>query len=213
MDKSNQIDTFGRITKVSRETITSFKLYEEILIESNKSFNLIGKSTINEIWTRHFLDSAQVIDFIDKKDKSIIDLGSGAGFPGLVVAILAKDRKIPFRIELLEKSKKKTKFLEKLIKKLKLKVNVINENVFEKNIKMKNEVFLLRAFKPLKKTFELIHNQATNWNKILIFQGKTGKEELLLASKSWDIKYKQRKSITSSDSTILEIKELKKKIE
>ena len=213
MDKSNQIDTFGRITKVSRETITSFKLYEEILIESNKSFNLIGKSTINEIWTRHFLDSAQVIDFIDKKDKSIIDLGSGAGFPGLVVAILAKDRKIPFRIELLEKSKKKIKFLEKLIKKLKLKVNVINENVFEKNIKMKNEVFLLRAFKPLKKTFELIHNQATNWNKILIFQGKTGKEELLLASKSWDIKYKQRKSITSSDSTILEIKELKKKIE
>ena len=89
MDKSIQVDTFARFTRVSRETIISLKKYEDLLIKANKSLNLIGKSTLNTIWTRHFLDSVQVIDFVDKKDKSLIDLGSGAGFPGLVLAVLA----------------------------------------------------------------------------------------------------------------------------
>ena len=69
MDKSVQIDTFNRFTRVSRETITSLEKYENYLIKSNKSLNLIGNSTISNIWTRHFLDSAQVIDFIDKMIK------------------------------------------------------------------------------------------------------------------------------------------------
>ena len=97
MGQTTQIDTFSRLIQVSRETITSLKKYESYLIKSNKTLNLIGKSTINEIWIRHFLDSSQVIDFIDENDKGLIDLGSGAGFPGLVIAILAKDRKIPFK--------------------------------------------------------------------------------------------------------------------
>ena len=94
MDKTIQIDTFARFTRVSRETITSLAKYENMLINDNKNINLIGKSTINEIWKRHFLDSAQVIDFIDKNDKTLVDIGSGAGFPGLVLAIMLKDRKI-----------------------------------------------------------------------------------------------------------------------
>ena len=98
MDRSIQIDTFCRLIQVSRETITSLKKYEDILTKTNKSQNLIGNSTINDIWTRHFLDSVQVIDFIDKNDKTLIDLGSGAGFPGLILAITSKDRKIPLKI-------------------------------------------------------------------------------------------------------------------
>ena len=112
MDKTIQIDTFSRFTQVSRETITSLKKYENLLIEANKSLNLVGNSTINEIWTRHFLDSVQVIDFIDKNDKTLVDLGSGAGFPGLVLAIASKDRKIPLKVKLIEKSPKKAKFLK-----------------------------------------------------------------------------------------------------
>ena len=118
MDKTIQIDTFSRITQVSRETITSLKKYEDILIKANKTLNLVGNSTINDIWTRHFLDSAQVIDFIDKNDKTLVDLGSGAGFPGLVLAITLKDRKIPLKIKLIDKSPKKVKFLKDLINKL-----------------------------------------------------------------------------------------------
>ena len=110
MARSEQVDTFSRFTQVSRETITSLIKYEKCLIESNKTLNLVGKSTINDVWIRHFLDSSQVIDFIDKNIKSIIDIGSGAGFPGLIVAILAKDRKIPIKVNLIEKSKKKLCF-------------------------------------------------------------------------------------------------------
>ena len=211
MDKTIQIATFTRITRVSRETITSLKKYEDILTKANKSQNLIGNSTINDIWTRHFLDSAQVIDFIDKNDKTLIDIGSGAGFPGLVLAITSKDRKIPLKIKLIEKSSKKTKFLKKLIDELQLDAEVINKNIFEYPKKLSEDVFVARAFKPLKIILPLIHNKAENWKKIFIFLGKTGKNELLQASKSWHIEYKQRVSVTSSDSIIIEIDKLIKK--
>ena len=211
MDKTIQIATFTRITRVSRETITSLKKYEDILTKANKSQNLIGNSTINDIWTRHFLDSAQVIDFIDKNDKTLIDLGSGAGFPSLVLAVISKDRKIPLKIKLIEKSSKKAKFLKKLIDELQLNAEVINKNIFEYSKKLSEDVFVARAFKPLKIILPLIHNKAENWKKIFIFLGKTGKNELLQVSKSWDIEYKQRVSVTSSDSIVVEINKLKKK--
>ena len=211
MDKTIQIDTFTRFTQVSRETITSLKKYEDSLIKANKTLNLIGNSTIKEIWTRHFLDSVQVIDFIDKNNKTLIDLGSGAGFPGLVLAIALKDRKIPLKIKLIEKSSKKVKFLKNVINELQLNVEVINQNILEEPIKFLDDVFIARAFKPLKIILQLIHNKAKNWKKIFIFLGKTGKNELLQASKSWDIEYKQRVSVTSNDSTVIEINRLKKK--
>ena len=211
MDKTIQIDAFRRFTQVSRETITSLKKYEDILIKANKTLNLIGNSTIKDIWTRHFLDSVQVIDFIDKNNKTLVDLGSGAGFPGLVLAIALKDRKIPLKIKLIEKSPKKVKFLKNLINELQLNVEVINQNILEEPIKFFDDVFIARAFKPLKMILQLMHNKAKNWKKIFIFLGKTGKSELLQASKSWDIEYKQRVSVTSNDSIIIEINRLKKK--
>ena len=211
MDKTIQIDTFTRFTQVSRETITSLKKYEDTLIKSNKTLNLIGNSTIKDIWIRHFLDSVQVIDFIDKNDKTLVDIGSGAGFPGLVLAITLKDKKITPKIKLIEKSPKKVKFLRDLIRELHLNVEVINQNILDEPIKLLEDVFIARAFKPLKIILELIHNKAENWKKIFIFLGKTGKNELLQASKSWDIEYKQRVSVTNSDSIIIEINKLEKK--
>ena len=132
MDRSTQINTFSRFSRVSRETINSLIQYEELLIKTNKKLNLIGKSTINNIWHRHFLDSMQVIDFIDKNDKTLVDIGSGAGFPGLVVSIVAKDKKIPLKVKLIEKSSRKIIFLNEVINKLKLDANVVNQNVQER---------------------------------------------------------------------------------
>ena len=153
----------------------------------------------------------QVIDFVDENDISLIDLGSGAGFPGLVLAIVCKDRKIPLKIKLIEKSSKKTKFLKDVIKELRLDVEVLNQNIFEESVKFSGGVFVTRAFKPLKIILQLIHNKVKNWKKVFIFLGKTGKNELLQASKSWDIGYKQRISVTSNDSNVIEINRLKKK--
>ena len=211
MDRKIQIDTFSRYSQVSRETITSLVKYEELLIKSNKSFNLIGNSTIKNIWHRHFLDSMQVIDFIDKNQKTLIDLGSGAGFPGLVLSIIAKERKIPLKIKLIEKSKRKTNFLKAIITKLKLNAVVLNQNIEDEKFNFDDDTFVARAFKPLPKIFELIHNKTRNLKKIIIFLGKNGQDTLLQASKNWDIEYKQRMSITSNDSLILEVNKLKKK--
>ena len=211
MDKNIQIDTFSRLTQVSRETITSLKEYEDFLVKSNNNLNLIGKSTVKEIWNRHFLDSAQVIDFINKNNKSLIDLGAGAGFPGLVLSIILKDRKIPIKIKLVEKSPKKTKFLREIIKKLDLDTDVINKNILKDPMEFHDDIFVARAFKPLEIILELIHNKAKNWKKIFIYLGKTGKSELLQASKTWDIEYKQRVSVTNNDSIVIEINKLEKK--
>ena len=211
MVKSIQMDTFGRFTQVSRETITSLKKYEDLLVKANKSLNLVGNSTINQIWIRHFLDSVQVIDFVDKNDQNLVDLGSGAGLPGLVLAIAAKDRKLTFKVKLIEKSPKKVKFLKDTVKALNLNVEVLQQNILDEQIKFFEDVFVTRAFKPLKTILQLIHNKANNWKKIIIFLGKTGKNELLQVSKSWDIEYKQRVSVTSNDSTVIEINRLIKK--
>ena len=211
MSRYAQITTFNRFTRVSRETITSLNKYENLLINANKNLNLVGKSTIKDIWDRHFLDSAQVIDFIDKNDKSLVDIGSGAGFPGLVLAILAKDRKIPLKITLVEKSLKKVKFLKQTIQQLNLNVEVLSINVIEQANKFPNDVFVARAFKPLKIILKLMHKKTNNLKKFFVFLGKSGHEQLLQASKSWDIEYKQRMSVTSNDSLILEINKFKKK--
>jgi len=211
MDIRQQRDTFNRYIRVSRETITSLKKYENLLVENNKSTNLIGNSTIKDIWYRHFMDSAQVIEFIGENDTTVADFGSGAGFPGLVLAIIAKDRKMKFKTALIEKSRKKAKFLRSVADQLKLNVTIKNENIFGNKKKYVSDVIVSRAFKPLKIIFELIHKKTENWNKIIIFLGKSGEEELLQASKIWDIKYKQRMSITSNDSCIVEIRKLKKK--
>ena len=211
MSQSIQIAAFSKFIQVSRETITSLVKYENYLIKSNKTLNLIGKSTINEIWLRHFLDSSQVIDFIDKNTVSLIDLGSGAGFPGLIIAILAKDRKIHLKVKLIEKSPKKASFLREIVNYLNLNVEVLNINALTHVKKLEADLIVARAFKPLKIILQFLDKNTKNWKKVFLFLGKTGQDELLQASKSWYIKYKQRMSVTSSDSVVIEINKLKKK--
>ena len=91
--KSQYQPKFEELLQVSRETIDSLKKYEELLILNNRKINLISKSTENTIKTRHILDSAQVIDFIDKKSNICADLGTGAGLPGIVLSIIFKEKK------------------------------------------------------------------------------------------------------------------------
>ena len=208
---TTQIDTFSRFTQVSRETITSLIKYENYLIKSNKTLNLIGKWTINKIWLRHFLDSSQVIDFIDKNTSSLIDLGSGAGFPGLIIAILAKDRKIRLKVKLIEKSTKKASFLREIVNYLNLNVEVLNINALMHAKKLEADLIVARAFKPLKIILQFLDKNTKNWKKVFLFLGKTGQDELLQASKNWHIKYKQRMSVTSNDSIVIEINKLTKK--
>ena len=197
--------------QVSRETIASLNIYEALLLENNRKFNLISKSTENILKTRHILDSAQAIDFIDKSSKICADLGTGAGFPGIVLSILFKERKYPIRVDLYEKSPKKCQFLTQVVTKLDLDALVLEKNVLEqKNLEV--GTIVARAFKPIQSIFEIVTKNFKNFKNLILFLGKNGKQTLLDASKVWEFEYKERKSVTSDDSLILNIKKIRKKI-
>ena len=208
----NKTAKYTKFPHVSRETINSLIIYENYLLENNKKFNLISKSTEKHIWNRHFLDSIQLIDFIDKNCKICADLGSGAGFPGLVMSIAAKERKMSTQFHLYEKSVKKSKFLNQICKKLNLNTKVISKNVFDQET-IEADVIVARAFKPLKIILQLIHEKSKNLKNLLLFLGKSGKQTLLDASKIWEFEYKELKSVTSDDSLIINIKRFKKKFD
>ena len=197
--------------QVSRETIASLNIYEALLLENNRKFNLISKFTENILKTRHILDSAQAIDFIDKSSKICADLGTGAGFPGIVLSILFKERKYPIRVDLYEKSPKKCQFLTQVVTKLDLDALVLEKNILEqKNLEV--GTIVARAFKPIQSIFKIVTKNFKNFKNLILFLGKNGKQTLLDASKVWEFEYKERKSVTSDDSFIINIKKIRKKI-
>ena len=181
------------------------------MLKNNNKFNLIGKSTENIIKTRHILDSAQAIDFIDKNIKICADLGSGAGFPGIILSILIKEKKYPIKIDLYEKSQKKCQFLSKVIHNLSLNASVLKKDVTkEKNLKA--DTIIARAFKPIQTIFEIVTENFKNYKNLILFLGKNGKETLLDASKVWEFEYKEQRSVTSDDSLVINIENIRKKI-
>ena len=209
MGELSHVDTFCSNVQVSRETICGLKKYEELLIKHNNGLNLVGKSTLNEIWIRHFLDSAQVIDLIDKNINSCLDIGSGAGFPGLVLALLLKHKEFKVNFKILEKSPKKCNFLKLVSSELGLNTEIICQDI--KNIKKIDCDFAIaRAFKPLPEIFKIIHSKINFNAKLVLFLGAKQSGLLDEASKKWNMEYKQRKSITSGDSLIIEVNKLEK---
>ena len=208
---SRKIRKLDNLLQVSRETINSLNKYEKLLLKNNRNFNLISKSSEKVIKTRHILDSAQLIDLIDKNCNICADLGSGAGLPGIVLGIMMKDRRFMTRMELYEKSPKKCKFLSEVVNELNLNALVIQKNVVELSNLNANTI-IARAFKPIQSIFEIVTKNFNKFENLILFLGKNGKQTLLDASKVWEFEYKERKSITSDDSYIINIKKIRKKI-
>ena len=143
------------IKNVSRETLGDLNKYRLSILKKNKEINLISASTEKSINTRHISDSAQVIDFIDKNDvKMCTDLGSGAGLPGIVLAILMKPKNPEFKVIFYEKSYHKSNFLKEISKKLKLNTEINQKNIFDEK-DLSTDIIISRAFKPLPVIFEL----------------------------------------------------------
>jgi len=196
---------------VSRETLKDLEEFSKSIIIKNKEINLISTSTENAINTRHIEDSAQTIDFIDKKDINICtDLGSGAGLPGIVLAILMKHKNPLFKVIFYEKSFHKSNFLKEMTKKFALNTEIHQENIFKEQ-NLKTDVIISRAFKPLPTILEIASTNFKNFKYIILYLGKSGKKILETAMKNWKFEYEEKKSLTNEESLIVKISNLQKK--
>ena len=197
---------------VPRETFSELDEYKELIIEKNKQINLISAKNINNLRNRHIIDCAQVIDLIDINSKICTDIGSGAGLPGIVLSIILKGKKIAMKMNLYEKSYHKSSFLRSVSKKLKLNSEIFQEDIFKKKNLVSGSI-LARAFKPLPVILDLVDKNFEKYTNLIVFMGKNGKQLLEEAFKNWEFEYKEKRSLTSDDSFLLSIKNIKKKIE
>ena len=184
----------------SQDALYKLDAFCKEVIEYNLKFNLISKSTISSIWDRHVLDSAQLVKFIDfKSESSLSDLGTGAGFPGIVIAIFNKNPQ--FHVKLYDKSRVKTKFLELLCHKLNIKAKIYEGDY--KNYNIDSKYVVSRAFKKLEEHIRISREIIKVSHKLIILKGKRAEEEIKKLNNNLNYRYSLEKSITSPDSKIV----------
>jgi len=183
----------------SENNIKNLEIFRIMLIEYNAKYNLISKSTENSIWSRHILDSAQLLKYFNVSSGGILaDLGSGAGFPGLVLAIFIKNPQ--FHVKLIEKSPVKREFLNNVVAKLNIDVEIL-VNVYE--AKINADIIVARAFKKLDQIINISREKMKKPHKIIILKGKNAQFEINNVSLPSNYSYKLENSITSVDSKII----------
>ena len=194
---------------VSRETYLKLKSYQSMLEDWQQRLNLVSRNTIDNAWNRHFLDSVQLFKYIPKSAKTLFDFGSGAGFPGLVLAIMAQEKQPDLKVTLVESINKKTVYLNAVREKISVDVNVINDRI-ENIIPHQVDVITSRALTSLTDLLKYSYN-FTGKNTICIFpKGKKYAEELAEAHKQWKFKCDIYPSEESEEGKILIISNLKK---
>ena len=209
------LNSYSQISNlnVSRETCVDFESLISMIQKKNDEMNIISRNTKEkkEIRDRHIIDSAQIVDFIDLNSNTTSDLGTGGGMPGIIVAIIMKKISNKMKINLYEKSHHKCIFLEEVSKKLKLNTKVIKKDIFTvKDIE--TGTIMSRAFKPMPVILDLVNKNFKEYKNLILFMGKSGKEILNDALIEWDLDYQEKKSLTSDDSFLLNIKKIKKKV-
>jgi len=202
-----------RDQNVPRETFMQFESFIAMLQKRNEEINIISKETArNEvIRERHIVDCLQIIDFIDLNSNIITDIGSGGGMPGIIISIMIKNSKNPIKVNLYEKSHHKSSFLRKVSRELKLNTEVIQENIFEAQ-NLESGTIMARAFKPLPVVLDLVYENFNSYKNLILFMGRNGEKVLEDTLENWDFDFEKKNSITSDDSFLLNIKNIKKKV-
>lgn len=198
---------FAANIKVSRETIEHLKIYADMLREWNGIQNLVSKRSLTYLWQRHFLDSAQLAHYFPTTARSLVDLGTGAGFPGLVLSEILRNRDY-FRTVVYESTEKKCRFLEAVTRRLDLNVEIRNSRVED----ARDEVFDIvtaRALAPLPDLLAYAQRFFGHNTNGLFLKGQNIASELTEAHKSWKMTTRQHPSISDPSGIILEVRELK----
>ncbi len=208
------INSYSKLSglNVSRETFSDFESYTSMILEKNEKINLISNkfSEKNDIIERHIIDSAQIIDIVDFNSNTTTDIGSGSGMPGIIIAILLKSLKKDIKVKLYEKSYHKSHFLKDVSRKLNLKTEIIQKNIFEEK-KLETGTIMSRAFKPMPVILNLVNENFSNFSNIIFFMGKNGRKIFENTLKDWDLEYSEKKSLTNEDSFLINVKKIRKK--
>ena len=198
MQEQEVISTLQNQLNYTAKNISDIKIFIKELLRANKKHNFISKSTEQVIWHRHILDSAQLVKFIDFSKGSLSDLGSGAGFPGLILALFNKNK--DFHVKLYEKSPVKRAFLKDMSEILSLKIEIYG-NVYENSID--SDYIVSRAFKKLESIIQVSREIAKKSHKLIILKGQNAQEDLKKAFNKEKYDYKLENSITNEESKII----------
>ena len=198
MQDKEVIITLQKQLNFSTKSISDIKIFIDELLKANKKHNFISKNTENVIWHRHILDSAQLVKFIDFSKGSLSDLGTGAGFPGLILALFNKNK--DFHVKLYEKSPIKRAFLKSISKKLSLNVEIFG-NVYEEF--EDTDYIVSRAFKKFEAIIQVSREISKKAHKLIVLKGQNAQEDLKKAFNKEKYDYKLVNSITDKESKII----------
>jgi 16S rRNA (guanine527-N7)-methyltransferase len=207
MSSTGELEVAGR--NVSRETLQQLREFEALVRRWNPAINLVSKASLPVLWERHIVDSAQLLDYCPQGAKHWVDLGAGGGFPGLVVAILAREAKADLRVTLVEADARKATFLRQAAQALGLTVSVVNERI-ESLRNLEADVVSARALASLP---ELLGFAAQHLQKggVAIFpKGARHSEELASAQREWNFDVETHPSLSESGAAILIIRNIER---
>lgn len=218
MNLTHKTKVFEELYDVSRETIEKLLIYEKLILNAQEKYNLVGKSTLSQVWLRHFADSAKIFQIIEDKyyksnkdSISFADIGSGAGFPGVVISLMLEAKNMIVRTVLIDSNKKKSTFLENVKKKMELSYIVLNKR--SESVEEKFDIITARAVTSIKKFLDINYNLFKNDSIIILLKGKTWREEIKESKKKWKFQFnvvKNNNQLDSSGGVTLVIRNIKK---
>ncbi|MDC0628020.1 16S rRNA (guanine(527)-N(7))-methyltransferase RsmG [Pelagibacteraceae bacterium] len=201
MSEEEAKETLKNILKFTSDDLRCLEIYKNELLSYNSKYNLISRSTEKSIWSRHILDSAQLLKYFNTKNNAkLADFGTGAGFPGIVIAIYNKNPK--FHVKLYEKSSVKRDFLNNIKKRLNLNIE-IEKNVYSGSINA--DIIVSRAFKKLAEIISISREIIKKPHRMFILKGKSAQDEINKLSLGQNYSYKLERSITDVDSKIITV--------
>lgn len=205
-------EDFARTGNVSRETFSRLETYAALLNKWQKAINLVGKDTLPDLWRRHMLDSAQLASFIPAQgpnggSRTIVDFGSGAGFPGMVLAILAADEGRQWDVHLVESDSRKCAFLSTVARETKTSVKIHTVRI-ESMAVIPAHTVTARALAPLDKLLDYAESFMQQGTECLFLKGVNVGDELTAAHKSWNMQVEQLPSRSGPAGSLLHIREI-----
>ncbi|MEM7470584.1 MAG: 16S rRNA (guanine(527)-N(7))-methyltransferase RsmG [Pseudomonadota bacterium] len=193
---------------VSRETLEKLEAFAELLVKWNQKINLVSPATIPDLWTRHILDSVQVLQLLPPEMSSFCDIGSGGGLPGLVLAIVASEKYAEMNVTMIEADQRKCAFLRTVSGQLALGVDVRAERI-ETAVPSDAQVVSARALAPLPKLVGLVSRHLSDGGRAFLMKGANVDAEIEVALASWQFDLQKHASKTNAEACILDISNIR----